>query len=173
MITNTLKFNKEVDKYYEDFSDAWKQSEYFWLRSLSSSKKGNVVEKVVADILRNDGFDVRKPKTRDVDIVVNNVPIEIKSSFIWNEGNFVFQQIRDYDYDVIIFVAIDYNNVDIWFTTKNAVFDSGTLRNQHAKSNKTQMFSTRTKPIFCEDYTKERLQVVLEILLTFRKNEDT
>lgn len=67
------------------------------------------------------GHKVTRPESSDHDRIISNHKTEIKVSTTWNEelNNFTWQQIRDQDYDRIIFVGINPNDISVWWATKD------------------------------------------------------
>jgi hypothetical protein len=108
--------------------DFWQGSlfESFWLMS-SPKSKGARGERLAADIMESLGHDILrdgsgKPCRRgsDYDITVDGQRTEVKLSLTWGaaENQWTWQQIRDQDYDRIIFIGINPNNVKMWWATK-------------------------------------------------------
>ena len=79
-------------------------------QDMSSKKKGAAFEKLVTEILVDQGHKVSKPKgSTDYDRLVNEIKVEIKGSLGWvtngEISHYRFQQIREsQDYDIVMFV---------------------------------------------------------------------
>jgi hypothetical protein len=109
--------------------DFWRGSlfESFWLMS-SPKSKGARGERLAADIMESLGHDVLRNENgkpirwggSEHDIVVNDQRTEVKMSLTWGdaENQWTWQQIRDQDYDRIIFLGINPNDVRMWWATK-------------------------------------------------------
>ena len=69
------------------------------------------------------GYKVTKPKNTDHDRIIDGYKTEIKLSTTWNEvlSNWTWQQIRDQDYERLIFVGINPDSISIWWATKSDI----------------------------------------------------
>jgi hypothetical protein len=84
-------------------------------------------------------------KLSDYDLYLKTLSIraEVKTSTMWGEGkNFTFQQIRNQDYDIIIFQFILPNEVKLYYCTKedavsNIMVDG---HGQHGGGDATETF---------------------------------
>jgi hypothetical protein len=116
----------------------WEGSKFQSFRNIPSPKsKGSQGEKLVAQLLENLGHKVTKPLSSDYDRVINGHKVEIKVSTTWNEqlNNWTWQQIRDQDYDRIIFVGINPDEIYVWWATKGDIFEhilGNDRKRQHA-----------------------------------------
>ena len=94
------------------------------LKQMSSRKKGKFFERIVREwFTKKLGFDVSDPKSSNHDFVLDELKIEVKGSFLW-EGSqgFKFQQIRvNQDYDLIVFVSVYPDHIQIHACTKETV----------------------------------------------------
>lgn len=109
------KLEREVDPYQD--------SEFLVYKQMSSKKKGKYFELIVEEFLRNKGCIVSKSLNSDHDRVVNGKKLEIKGSLLWGTGtHFRWQQIRtNQDYDIICFVAIYPDKIELFGSTKEIV----------------------------------------------------
>jgi hypothetical protein len=73
---------------------------------LPSRWGGKAGELLGAAWLRRLGFKVTPPLSGDHDRVVNGHKIEFKMSTLWEQGNCVFQQFRDQDYEYAFLLGI-------------------------------------------------------------------
>lgn len=109
------KLEREVDPYQD--------SEFLVYKQMSSKKKGKYFELIVEEFLRAKGYIVSKSLNSDHDRVVNGKKLEIKGSLLWGTGtHFRWQQIRtNQDYDIICFVAIYPDKIELFGSTKEIV----------------------------------------------------
>ena len=114
--------------------DPYRGSENEWFKILSSKRKGKAGELMVGASLEKEGIDVwsskqarkgklvdKSVKLSDYDLYLKTLGLraEVKTSTMWGEGkNFTFQQIRDQDYDIIIFQFVLPNEVKLFYCTK-------------------------------------------------------
>lgn len=102
-------------------SSAWKGSPFGWILFISSRSKGAYGEKFVQELFRDNGFDVKRPKSgSDHDRVINGHRIEIKMSTLWADKRiYKFQQIRNQEYDHLIFLGLSPNEAHCWLIPKS------------------------------------------------------
>jgi hypothetical protein len=144
-------------------SKYWDGSLFAPFRQISSSrKKGAVGELMVAQLMTSLGHKVPynskgKPKkilpynnVTDYDIEVDGYKVEVKTSSAWNETDydFKFQQIRNQDYDRIIFQGLNNNNAKVWWATKGDlakhIFGRDEYRQHGGKSGKQELYWIKT-----------------------------
>lgn len=117
----------EISSAYEKVaappSAAWKGSPFEWILSIPSRSKGAYGEKLVQELFRLNGFDVKRPKSgSDHDRVINGHRIEIKMSTLWaKNGQYKFQQIRDQEYDYLLCLGLSPNEAHCWLIPKAEV----------------------------------------------------
>ena len=117
--------------------DFWKDSifESFYLMSSPKSKgsrgerlAAEIMEKLNHTVLRNkNGKLARLQGDSDHDIVVDNFRTEVKLSLTWDgvPNRFTWQQIRSLqDYDRILFIGMNPNDVNIWWASKKDLKDN-------------------------------------------------
>tara|TARA_B110000858_G_C17536816_1_gene351739 strand:- start:16 stop:537 length:522 start_codon:yes stop_codon:yes gene_type:complete len=83
-------------------------SEFLTLKNLSSKAKGAKFEQIVEEMLELKGHEVTGSKIgSDADRCVDGEHIEIKGSFMWKgTDTFRFQQIRDQNYEFVVFLFV-------------------------------------------------------------------
>ena len=99
----------------------WANSKFESFRNIPSPKsKGAQGEKLVSQIFEQLGYEIEKPLNSDHDRIIGGYKTEIKLSTTWNETlfNWTWQQIRDQDYERIIFVGINPNECYVYWATK-------------------------------------------------------
>lgn len=99
----------------------WEGSKFQSFRNIPSPKsKGAQGERMVQQVMEALGHRVERPTSSEHDRIIDGWKTEIKVSTTWNEtlDNWTWQQIREQDYDRIIFVGINPNDVSIWWATK-------------------------------------------------------
>ena len=114
--SNTLQ-----TEYLRD-DDAWVGSPFAWIKNRPSSRqKGAICEKLVSSFLEAKGFRVDRSPDSDADRVVNGLRVEIKSSTLWENGGYRFQQLRDQNYDVAICLGISPFAAHCWVLPKSVI----------------------------------------------------
>lgn len=119
--------------------DPYIGSPFLIYKEMSSKRKGKFFEELVSEYCEQLGFVVTRPKKSEYDRIINGRRCEIKGSMLWGQGDqFRWQQIRvGQDYDVIIFLAMYPDRVDMYSSSKNEVEEYVTTQdeNGHWKHN--------------------------------------
>ena len=114
---------------------SWEGSPFAWIRKCPPRRKGAIGEKLVAEFLSVKGFDVGRSPDIEADRVVDGLRVEIKTSFLWEGGGYIFQQFRDQNYEVAICLGISPFAAHCWVIPKSVIMDmwggAGGLTSQH------------------------------------------
>lgn len=118
-----VNYQCHEDALNEKNNDPYLNSPFRVYKEMSSKKKGKYFELIVEQYLKKQGYNVTKSQNSDHDRVVNGKKLEIKGSMLWGEGtHFRWQQIRtSQDYDVMCFVAIYPDRIELYGATKDVV----------------------------------------------------
>lgn len=129
--------NRSSDLYFQTLADIanrlrqqfvwqqaslWRGSAFAWMITLPSSVKGRLGKQLVMEWCRANGFEVVNSPDRQADIVVNGKRVEVKFSTLWASGEYVFQQIRNYNYDFLLCLGVSPSDAALWFIPKDVVF---------------------------------------------------
>lgn len=118
-------------QYVGSGTDPWEGSPFAWILSRTSRQKGKIGEELVSAWLRDAGFAVERSPDSEADRVINGKRVEIKLSTLWGNGSYVFQQLRDQNYDILICIGLSPHAAHAWVMRKSEIpFDA--LRHQHA-----------------------------------------
>lgn len=133
----------KVNHHHEN---AWNQSVLKPLRNLSSIRsRGARIEDIVACYLEARGFTIKESDSKDYDLEVNGKKVEIKGSLLSTGGTFIFNQIRDQDYDFLFLLGLTpyegfqdddktYKGAYVWVIPKNdymVEWAAGNIIGQH------------------------------------------
>ena len=139
--------NKKAEK-----KDAfWKGSIFKSIVNSSPKSKGAFGENLGSEIC-NKQYNLRVEKRTNAghDRIIEGVRTEIKLSFCWDEtpGKWVFQQIRpDDDYERVIFIGINPDEVRIWWATKADATTCSIPQHGGAEGNDTRWASITAEQI--------------------------
>ena len=97
----------------------WKGSPFAWLKVLSSGSKGATGKKIVSRWLEQKGFVVKPvPGSKSNSFAINNHRVELRISFLWENRNYQFQQIRDRDYKCLLCLGFSPDIAHCWVIPK-------------------------------------------------------
>ena len=127
-----VNYKCHADALNEKNNDPYKDSPFRVYKEMSSKKKGKYFELIVEQYLKKNNYTVSKSVNSDHDRVVNGKKLEIKGSMLWGEGtHFRWQQIRtSQDYDVMCFVAIYPDRIELYGATKDVVKSNVEVQNE-------------------------------------------
>ncbi len=104
-------------------ANPWLGSPFEWLMSLPSRSRGAAGEAIAAAWLGLSGFAVGRPLNSGHDRLVNGHKVEIKLSTLWKGGNYVWQQIRDQDYEYVLLLGLSPASASAWCVPKQVAHD--------------------------------------------------
>lgn len=119
---------------YEDGDMSWAGSPFAWIKSRPSRQIGKIGEQLVAGFFAAKNFDVAKSPDSEADRIIGGVRVEIKFSTLWKAGSYKFQQLRDQNYHIGIWLGIAPFNAHCWIVPKSIMMEkwrSGEIRSQH------------------------------------------
>lgn len=123
---------------YTSADESWKGSPFAWIKQRPSRQRGSIGEQLVSGFFADKGFDVGKSPDSEADRLIEGLRVEIKSSTLWKNGSYRFQQLRDQNYDVAVCLGISPFDAHCWIIPKSVIMDNwGTaegLTSQHGGS---------------------------------------
>lgn len=121
--------SQDLQPQYKKQSDTlWKDSPFNWIRIRSSSRqKGAIGEKLVSQYLQNKGFNISRSPDSEADRVVSGQRVEIKTSMLWENGSYKFQQLRDQNYRFVICLGLSPFDAHCWVIPKEKSFSNGKM----------------------------------------------
>lgn len=138
IVTNTPTFSKL--SHLKQIS-IWDGSTFELIRTISSPRaKGAIGEKLTSDVMTHLGHVVTKPSNSGHDRIIDGYKTEIKLSTTWDNrlDTFTWQQIRNQDYDRIIFIGVNPYDISFYWAEKSDlvthIFGNDHYR-QHAGKN--------------------------------------
>jgi hypothetical protein len=152
-----------------DAEDPWAGSAFEWLMRLPSRSRGRAGELIAESWLDGLGFDVTLPANSGHDRVVSDRKVEIKFSTLWAGGEYVFQQLRDQDYEFALLLAVSPNTAHCWVLPKHEAFSKAVPQHGGATGRDTRWLRIRADapPSWMAAYGGELDQVVPVLTATF------
>ena len=123
---------------YDDDDLAWSGSPFAWIKSRPSRQVGAIGEQLVAGFFAAKDFDVAKSPDSEADRIIGGFRVEIKFSTLWKAGSYKFQQLRDQNYELGIWLGVSPFDAHCWIVPKPSIMDkwrtTGEIRSQHGGS---------------------------------------
>ena len=119
---------------YDDEDMAWACSPFAWIKSRPSRQVGAIGEQLVAGFFAAKYFDVAKSPDSEADRIIGGFRVEIKFSTLWKAGSYKFQQLRDQNYEIGIWLGVSPFNAHCWVVPKLMMMErwhSGEIGSQH------------------------------------------
>ena len=116
---------------YEKASDAdWKDSPFEWILRRPSRQRGKIGEQLISGWLAARGLDVTRSPDSDADRLIEGARVEVKFSTRWASGQYVFQQIRNQNYEYLICFGVSPFEVSAWIIRKDQI-PFNLIKHQH------------------------------------------
>ncbi len=106
---------------YDTGDEQWRGSPFAWIKARPSRQVGKIGEQLVAGWCGAKGLDVTGARSSTYDRTIHGYRVEIKFSTLWKNGSYVFQQIRDQDYQYAIFLGVSPFDAHCWVVPKEAL----------------------------------------------------
>lgn len=139
-----LEANERVKNRYTERRVQWVGSPFEWLIRLPSRTVGAAGEALVEEWLGSQGFEFTPSGTTDFDRWCKlqggkrQLRMEIKFSTLWESGNYVFQQIRDQKYDILLCLGISPNSAHAWAIPKMVAWANATPQHSGERGRDTK-----------------------------------
>lgn len=108
--------------YPSDNTD-WRESPFSWLKLAASATKGAVGKRLIERWCMTRGLRVAARPDRGCDRVIEGVRVAIKISMLGTEGTYIFEQIRDRNYELIVFLGLSPCTAHCWVIPKEIVWE--------------------------------------------------
>ena len=103
---------------YADEDAEWQDSPFAWIKSRPSRQRGKICEELVAGLCDADGLRVSRSPDSEADLLVEGVRVEVKSSTLWKNGRYKFQQLRDQNYQIAVCLGLSPAAAHCWALPK-------------------------------------------------------
>lgn len=107
-----------MQKEYAEENRQWQGSPFEWIKHRPSRSIGAIGEKIVSAWFAMHDFSVVRSPDTEADRIVEGRRVEIKFSTLWKNGTYLFEQIRDQNYDIAVFLGISPNDAHCWVVPK-------------------------------------------------------
>jgi hypothetical protein len=135
-------------------SDPWEASPFAWVKPRAPATKGKIGAAFITGWAASIGIRVTPPTTVGHDCVLDGVRVEAKTSLLWEGGGFLFQQIRDQDFEVAALLGLEPTSVRLWIVPKDELWER--LPGQHTgasgQDTKWLRFQATNPPAWLEPF---------------------
>jgi len=116
-----VSISKALSAEYKNKKKQWIGSPFEWIKYQSSRSIGAIGEKIVSSWLVLHDFNVSRSPDSEADRVVDGKRVEIKFSTQWENGSYLFEQLRDQNYEFAIFLGVSPNDAHCWVIPKEDI----------------------------------------------------
>ena len=110
-----------LQREYKDENRMWEGSPFEWIKYRPSRSIGAIGEKIVASWLALHDFNISRSPDTEADRLIEDKRVEIKFSTLWRNGTYLFEQIRDQNYSIAIFLGVSPNDAHCWVVPKSEI----------------------------------------------------
>ena len=100
----------------------WDKSKFPWLAFSASATKHVVGKELAVHLCKSSGFDatvVRNARQSDVSFLIEQHPACLKFAMLGEEGLYMFEQIRDRNYQILFLLGLSPQDAHIWIFHKD------------------------------------------------------
>ena len=119
---------------YQDDGVDWTGSPFAWIQTCPSSQKGAICKKLVERWCIERGLHVSRSPGIGADRTIEGLRVRVKSSSLWADGTYTFQQLRDEDFELLVCLGISPFAAHCWAIPKSDImsaWEDGEIRTQH------------------------------------------
>ena len=124
------ELSQQLSASYADEDLEWRDSPFAWIKSRPSRQRGKIAEELVAALCDAAGLRVARSPDSDADLIVEGVRVEVKSSTLWKNRRYKFQQLRDQNYAIAICLGLSPFSAHCWAIPKHVLlqnWDAGSI----------------------------------------------
>ncbi len=165
-------------EYIDPVENEWERSPFAWIPNRRSpAQRGKIGEQLVAGWCASRDLNVVRSPDRDADRIIEGRRVEIKFSTLWSKSknskkrNYLFQQIRDQNYDYLLCLGVSPFAAHAWIMKKSEI-PFGKLGHQHGGKRGRDTWWLFVEPNDIPAWLKVHggtLAKVLKVLRTFRR----
>ena len=115
---NLVAISQTLQASYKDENKMWEGSPFEWIKLRPSRSIGAIGEKIVAAWMTMHDFNVVRSPDSEADRIIEGKRVEIKFSTLWKNGTYLFEQIRDQNYDFAVFLGVSPHDAHCWVVPK-------------------------------------------------------
>ena len=147
---NLVGISELLGREYVDDDKQWIGSPFEWIKRRPSRSIGAIGEKMVSAWLAMHDFSVQRSPDTEADRIIEGHRVEIKFSTLWKNGTYLFEQIRDQNYEFAIFLGVSPNAAHCWVVPKSDLIrlwkDENKISSQHGGQHGSDTAWARVSP---------------------------
>lgn len=125
-VRHLAKIATVIRKEYLREDNSWTNSPFAWIRTRPSGQVGKIGEQLIAGWCAGKGLEVVKCRDAEADPVIAGHRMEVKFSTLWKSGLYVFQQLRNQNYEYVICLGIAPFEAHCWVIPKDSALEHAT-----------------------------------------------
>ena len=114
----------------------WEKSEFSWLAFSASGTKHVVGKELAVHLCNSNGFDATIAKNLqqdNVSFLIEKRRACLKFAMLGEDGLYIFEQIRDRDYQILFLLGLSPQDAHIWIFHKDKCLPYLTIQHQEGK----------------------------------------
>lgn len=116
-----VSISQILSREYQDENKQWQGSPFEWIKHRPSRSIGAIGEKIVSSWLALHDYNISRSPDSQADRLIEGKRVEIKFSTQWKNGTYLFEQIRDQNYDFAIFLGVSPHDAHCWVVPKSDI----------------------------------------------------
>lgn len=129
----------------------WPQdSPFAWMIPLAPVSKGRAGLMVVRELMHMNGYITRDAKGIAQSFITVKGVVKVKTSLLWDNGTFVFEQIEDDPYDFLAMLGLMHHDACFWLCTKKLALTNS--HDQHKSQSRWLVFEPSCVPTWLSNH---------------------
>lgn len=117
-------FATALEAQYRARMPDWHGSPFSWITNCPPARRGSVGKQLISNLLENQEFLISPCRGRGADRIVNGSRMAMKFSMMWEGERYVFQQIRDENYDLMFCLGVCPHEAHAWVFAKDFLLEN-------------------------------------------------
>ena len=139
----------ESDYSDETREEAWAGSPFHWIPKQAPRRIATVGEELVRRWCVAKGLTVASATGKGADLVIEGHRVRLKRATL-SEGKYIINQIRDEDFEYVMFLGLSPFNAHCWVIPKHVAIDQSSV--QHGPRTEWTTFSPEDPPAWLRSY---------------------
>ena len=116
------QISKDLEPYYRVDNDTWADSPFEWIKKMPTpGEKGVAGARMVIQWLNANNFPASATKNADSNLSIHGKAIALKFATLSEKGKYIFNQIRDQEYDFLMCIGVMPRDAHGWIAPKRRI----------------------------------------------------